>query len=75
MGNIIVKIFFFIYTRNQVPFSDSLWLYNISHVVKEKKKLRTPLRRDSSLCEGWGRDIVRSLTLTYAKRLFPDSNP
>ena len=23
----------------------------------------------------WGRDIVRSLTLAYAKRLFPDSNP
>jgi len=23
----------------------------------------------------WGRDIVRSLALAYAKRLFPDSNP
>jgi len=23
----------------------------------------------------WGRDVVRSLTLAYAKRLFPDSNP
>ena len=23
----------------------------------------------------WGRDFVRSLTLAYAKRLFPDSNP
>ena len=23
----------------------------------------------------WGRDIVRNLTLAYAKRLFPDSNP
>ena len=23
----------------------------------------------------WGRNIVRSLTLAYAKRLFPDSNP
>jgi len=22
----------------------------------------------------WGRDIVSSLTLAYAKRLFPDSN-
>ena len=23
----------------------------------------------------WGKDVVRSLTLAYAKRLFPDSNP
>jgi len=23
----------------------------------------------------WRRDVVRSLTLAYAKRLFPDSNP
>ena len=23
----------------------------------------------------WGRDVVRGLTLAYAKRLFPDSNP
>jgi len=23
----------------------------------------------------WGRDVVRSLTLAYAKRLFSDSNP
>ena len=23
----------------------------------------------------WGRDVVRNLTLAYAKRLFPDSNP
>jgi len=23
----------------------------------------------------WGRDVVRSLTLAYTKRLFPDSNP
>ena len=23
----------------------------------------------------WGRDVVRSLTLAYAKRLFLDSNP
>jgi len=35
-----------------------------------KKKLRTPLPRGSV----WGRDVVRSLTLAYAKRLFPDSN-
>ena len=40
-----------------------------------KKKLRTPLLRDSSLCEVWERDVVRSLTRAYAKRLFPDSNP
>jgi len=32
-------------------------------------------KKTSRYAKVWGMDVVHSLTLAFAKRLFPDSNP
>jgi len=45
-----------------------------NHETKNFKKTSYPIEA-LRYAKTWGRDIVHSLILAYAKRLFPDSNP
>ncbi|KAG5052201.1 hypothetical protein JHK87_004399 [Glycine soja] len=51
-------------------------LATIDCVAKSLKRLEKNIHdRALRYAKVWGRDVVRSLTLVYTKRLFPDSNP